>query len=150
MKLSHILSACVLAALNSTFVQAATEEQKQMAYASIDRNAGEIATVSDSLYYFAEPGMQEVESTRLLKETLESIGFKVETGRAGMPTAVWATWGSGKPHIAIVTEIDALPEGSQTPGARPRKPLTDGAPGHMEGHNVHGGVSVGALNAVKQ
>src|SRR3954462_10321416 len=106
MKLRHLLPACMLAALNSTFVQAATDEQKQMAYGSIDRNAGEIATVSDSLYYFAEPGMQEFESAKLLKETFESIGFKVQTGRAGMPTAVWATYGSGKPHVVIVTEID--------------------------------------------
>jgi aminobenzoyl-glutamate utilization protein B len=131
-------------------VQAATEEQKQMAYAAVDRNAAEIALVGDSLYFFAEPGMQEFESAKFLKETFEGIGFKVETGRAGMPTAVWATWGSGKPHIVLVTEIDALPEGSQTPGSIPRKPLVAGAPGHMEGHNTHGGVSVGALYALKQ
>ena len=47
---------------------------------------------------------------------LESVGFKVELGGAGMPTNVWAEWGSGKPKIVIVSEIDALPEGSQTPG----------------------------------
>ena len=56
-----------------------------------------------------------------------------------MPTNVWAKWGSGKPVIAIATEMDALPEGSQTPGSIPRKPLVEGAPGHMEGHNVMGG-----------
>jgi aminobenzoyl-glutamate utilization protein B len=76
--------------------------------------------------------MQEHESSRYLKETLEGAGFKVELGGAGMPTNVWATWGSGNPVIAIVTEMDALPEGSQTPGSIPRKPLVDGAPGHME------------------
>ena len=150
MRYPTILAISIAAAFATATVHAATDEQKQMAYGSIDRNAGEIATVSDSLYYFAEPGMQEFESAKLLKETFESIGFKVETGRAGMPTAVWATFGSGKPHVVIVTEIDALPEGSQTPGSMPRKPLVAGAPGHMEGHNVHGGVSVGALNAVKQ
>ena len=51
---------------------------------------------------------------------------------------VWAQWGSGKPKIVIVTEIDALPEGSQDPLSFPRKPLTQGAPGHMKGHNTHG------------
>lgn len=133
-----------------TLAHAATDEQKSMAFAAIDRNAEQIALVGDSLYFYAEPGMQEFESAKFLRETLTDIGFKVETGRAGMPTAVWATFGSGKPHITIVTEIDALPEGSQTPGSMPRKPLVAGAPGHMEGHNTHGGVSVGALQAVKQ
>jgi aminobenzoyl-glutamate utilization protein B len=63
---------------------------------------------------------------------LEQIGFKVELGGAGMPTNVWATWGSGKPVIAIATEMDSLPEGSQTPGSIPRKPLVEGAPGHKD------------------
>ncbi len=128
---------------------AATDEQKSVAFAAIDRNASEIALVGDTLYFYAEPGMQEFESAKFLKESLTDMGFKVETGRAGMPTAVWATYGSGKPHVVIVTEIDALPEGSQTPGSMPRKPLVAGAPGHMEGHNTHGGVALGALQAVK-
>ena len=130
--------------------QAATEEQKKFAYAVVERNAEPIATLSDNIYYFAELGMQEFESAKLLKETLESIGYRVQTGGAGFPTNVWAEWGSGSPRIAIVTEIDALPEGSQTPGSIPRKPLIAGAPGHMEGHNTHAGVSVGAAIALKQ
>jgi len=67
-----------------------------------------------------------------------------------MPTNLWAKWGSGKPVIAIVTEIDALPEGSQTPGSIARKPVVEGAPGHMEGHNTHGGVATAAAFAVKK
>src|SRR5262249_5281738 len=109
-----------------------------------------IAIVGDALYYYAELGMQELESAKFLKETLEGIGFAVEVGGAGLPTNVWAKWGKGKPVIAIVTEIDALPEGSQTPGSIPRKPLVPGAPGHMEGHNTHGGVAVGAAHAIKR
>ena len=46
--------------------------------------------------------------------------------------------------------MDALPGGSQTPGSIDRKPLVDGAPGHMEGHNTHPGVAIGAAYAVKQ
>ena len=110
----------------------------------------EIATLSDDVYYFAELGMQEHETSKLLAETLRSIGFRVRTGDAGMPTNVWAEWGSGAPRIAIVTEIDALPEGSQTPGSIDRKPLVPGAPGHMEGHNTHAGVALGAAYALKQ
>ena len=129
---------------------AATDEQKNYAYEMVARNAEPIATVGDSLYYFGELGMQEFESAKFLKQTLEGIGFKVEQGGAGMPTNIWAQWGSGKPKIVIVTEIDALPEGSQTPGSMPRKPLIAGAPGHMEGHNTHGGVAIGAAYALKR
>jgi aminobenzoyl-glutamate utilization protein B len=67
-----------------------------------------------------------------------------------MPTNVWAEWGSGKPKNVIVTEIDALPEGSQDPLSMPRKPLVQGAPGHMEGHNTHGAVAVAAAHALKR
>jgi aminobenzoyl-glutamate utilization protein B len=67
-----------------------------------------------------------------------------------MPTNLVAKWGSGHPIIAVATEIDALPEGSQTPMSIPRKPVVEGAPGHMEGHNTHAGVTLGAMYAVKQ
>src|SRR5439155_14406062 len=85
-----------------------------------------------------------------LKDTLTAAGFRVEVGGAGMPTNVWAEWGSGRPKIAIVTEIDALPGGSQTPGEFARKPLVQDGPGHMEGHNTHGGVASMAAFAVKR
>ena len=129
---------------------AQVDERKKLALDAVERNAAQIALVGDSLYYFAELGMQEFESAKFLKETLEGIGFRVETGGAGFPTNVWAEWGSGNPKIVIVTEIDALPEGSQTPGSIARKPLVPGAPGHMEGHNTHGAVAVGAAYAAKQ
>ena len=145
---ARVLVACI--ALATLCAQAATEEQKQHAYDAIDRNAAQLALVGDRLYYYGELGMQERESAQFLKQTLESIGYTVEVGGAGMPTNVWAKWGSGKPVIAIVTEIDALPEGSQTPGSIDRKPLVSGAPGHMEGHNTHGAVAVGAAYALKQ
>src|SRR5690242_16905312 len=129
---------------------AAADERKQLAFETIDRNAAQMTLLSDSLFYFGELGMQEVESTKLLKETLEAAGFKVELGGAGMPTNVWAEYGSGRPKIAIVTEVDALPGGSQTAGTYERKPLVSGGPGHMEGHNTHGGVASAAAFAVKQ
>jgi aminobenzoyl-glutamate utilization protein B len=65
-----------------------SSDPKRTAFETIDRNAEQIATVADVLYYFGEPGMQEHESSRYLKETLEDAGFKVELGGAGMPTNV--------------------------------------------------------------
>jgi aminobenzoyl-glutamate utilization protein B len=131
-------------------VRAASDEQKQFAWSVVDRNAAPMAKIGDSLFYFAELGMQEFESTKMMKEVLEAAGFTVELGAAGMPTNLWARWGNGRPAIAIVTEIDALPEGSQTPMEFSRKPLVPGAPGHMEGHNTHGGVAAAAAFAVKE
>ena len=123
---------------------------KDLAFEVIDRNAAQMTLLSDSLFYFGELGMQEFESAKLLKETLEAAGFKVEVGGAGMPTNVWAEYGSGRPKIAIVTEVDALPGGSQTAGTWERKPLVKDGPGHMEGHSTHGGVAAAAAFAVKQ
>ncbi len=130
--------------------RAQTDARKALAYEAIDRNADEIATIGDTVYYFGELGMQEIESSKFVKGVLESIGFTVETGTAGMNTNVWAHWGTGKPQIVIVTEIDALPGGSQAPLNVDHKPLVSGAPGHMEGHNTHAGVAIGAAYAVKQ
>jgi aminobenzoyl-glutamate utilization protein B len=126
------------------------DERKAAAFDVIDRNAKQIAEIGDAVYFFAEPGMNEVESTKLLKDVLEAAGFSVELGGAGMPTNLWAKWGSGKPNILIASEIDALPEGSQTPGSIARKPLVPGAPGHMEGHNTHAGITAATVFAVKQ
>src|SRR5487761_1482501 len=130
--------------------KAASDEQKQFAFAAIERNAEPMAQIGDSIFYFGELGMQEAESTKLLKDTLAAAGFTVELGGAGMPTHLWATWGSGRPHIVIVSEIDALPGGSQKPLELKRDPLVSGAPGHMEGHNTHGGLTAGAAFAVKE
>jgi aminobenzoyl-glutamate utilization protein B len=145
-----LVATAALLALAPLAANAASDEQKKFAYDQVEKNSQTIADIGDSIYYFAEMGMQEFESTKLLKETLEAAGFNVELGGAGMPTNLWAKWGSGKPYIVIETEIDALPEGSQTPDEFTHKPLVDGAPGHMEGHNTHGAVSTAAAFAVKK
>ena len=129
--------------------EGAADERKQLAFEVVERNAQQMADLSDSLFYFGEIGMQEFESVKLLDDTLKAAGFRVELGGAGMPTNLWAEWGSGRPKIAIVTEVNALPGGSQTAGEIARKPLIKDAPGHMEGHNTHGGVASVAAFAVK-
>src|SRR2546426_10501947 len=96
----RVAMGALFAALGLAFsvaCNAQTDERKKLAFDLIERNAEQIALVGDRLYYYAELGMQEFESTKFLKETLEGIGFKVEIGGAGFPTHVWALWGSGKP-----------------------------------------------------
>ncbi len=123
---------------------------KETAFQAVERNAAEIAKIGDSVFYFAELGMQEVETCRLLVGVLRDIGYAVETGISGFPTGFLASYGSGKPVIAVHVEYDALPSGSQTPGAVDRRELVAGAPGHAEGHNTNPAVMVGAAFAIKE
>ena len=74
----------------ATPVAAEPEGAKTLAYAAVERNAEQIATIGDNVYYFAELGMQEFESAKFVKQVLESIGFTVETGAAGLPVPQWA------------------------------------------------------------
>ncbi len=105
--------------------------------------------ISDAIWSYAELGLQESLSARLLADTLEEAGFIVERGLAGMPTCFVGTYGSGKPVIGILGEYDALPMLSQK-GRVPRKdPVVEGAPGHGCGHNTMGTAGVAAAIAVK-
>ena len=88
--------------------------------------------VVDMVFSFGELGFQEVETSAYLTRLLERNGFRVRRGYAGMPTAWVATWGSGKPVIAIGSDIDGIPQASQKPGVAYRDPLVEGAPGHGE------------------
>lgn len=106
--------------------------------------------ISDSIWGFAELGMQEFRSSALLIRTLRDEGFTVETGMAGMPTCFVATWGSGKPVIGILGEYDALPMISQKGLIPTQQPLVPGAPGHGCGHNTMGTAGVAAAIAVKR
>ncbi|MEM9683784.1 MAG: amidohydrolase [Pseudomonadota bacterium] len=115
----------------------------------VDDNAKLTQEIIDSLFSFNELGFQEVETQRYLTELLESNGFDVEQGISGIPTAWWATWGNGKPVIALGSDIDGLPKASQMPGVAYRQPMIEGAPGHGEGHNSGMSVNIVAALALK-
>ncbi|MGI6357903.1 MAG: amidohydrolase [Bacillota bacterium] len=123
---------------------------KMEAFQCIGRNSQAIAAVGDSIFAFAEVAMQETETCSFLCNLLRDFGFAVETGISGFPTALLATYGSGKPVIAVHTEYDALPGVSQAAGIAERKEVVPGAPGHAEGHNCGSAVAMGALFAIKQ
>ena len=59
---------------------------------------------------------------------LEKNGFRVERGVAGMPTAWVARWGSGKPVIALGSDLDCIPKSSQKPGVAYREELVEARP----------------------
>ena len=104
----------------------------------------------DMVYSFNELGFQEFETQRYVTGILADKGFTIETGVAGIPSAWWASWGSGSPVIAIGTDVDGIPQASQKPGVAYREPLVAGAPGHGEGHNAGQALNVTAALAVKK
>ncbi|MBE7172176.1 MAG: amidohydrolase [Williamsia sp.] len=89
----------------------------------------------DMVFSFAELGFQEYETSKYLTGILEKNGFTVEKGIAGMPTAWMARWGTGKPVIALGSDIDCIPKASQKPAVAYKEPILEDAPGHGEGHN---------------
>jgi aminobenzoyl-glutamate utilization protein B len=104
----------------------------------------------DSVFSFGELGFQEFETSRYLVDILKKNGFTVEEGVAGVPTAFMATWGSGKPVLALGSDIDGIPQASQKPGVAYHAPMIEGAPGHGEGHNSGVPLNITAALAVKK
>ncbi len=123
---------------------------KQFVFDYLGRNAEAMNQVIDALFWYGEPAMQEVRSAALLTKTLEDAGFSVEHGISGFPTGFVATFGTGKPVVAVHTEYDAAPNNSQAPGVAEKREIVAGAPGHCEGHNVNGAVMVAAAVAVSR
>jgi aminobenzoyl-glutamate utilization protein B len=123
---------------------------KREAEATVDASQKLTQEIVDSLFSFSELAFQEFETQRYLTELLKKNGFRVETGVSGMPSAWWATWGSGGPVIALGSDIDGIPKASQLPGVAYRQPMVEGAPGHGEGHNSGQAVNIVAALAVKQ
>ena len=104
----------------------------------------------DEIFSYAELGFQEHNTSRYVTGILEKNGFAVQRGVAGIPTAWVATWGSGKPVIAFITDIDDIPQASQKPGVAYHDPLVPGAPGHGEGHNSGQAANVTAALSLKK
>jgi aminobenzoyl-glutamate utilization protein B len=123
--------------------------KKQAAAASVDAHRADLVSLADQVWGFAETALRETRSAALLADHAEKQGFRVERGVAGMPTAFVASYGEGRPVIAVLGEYDALPGLSQKAVAD-RVELTEGAPGHGCGHNLFGAASLGAAIAVKE
>ena len=108
--------------------------------------------ISDAIWSYAELGFEEHKSSKLLADTLEEAGFKVDRGVAGMPTAFVASWshGTGKPVIGFLAEYDALPMLSEKAGATTKDAVIPGAPGHGCGHNAMGSMQALAVITMQE
>ncbi|MCG8608252.1 amidohydrolase [bacterium] len=141
----HALVLCVAISVSVSF--GASNDAGDVAR-TIDAKHTTYAQIARQIWEFAEVGYQEEKSSQLLRSHLRSEGFQIEAGVAEMPTAFVATYGSGKPVVAILAEFDALPGLSQDAVAV-RKPVQELAPGHGCGHHLFGTASTAAAVAVK-
>ena len=116
---------------------------KDEAIKDIDSRYEDYKKIALQIWNYAEVGYKEKKSSALLQQTLQANGFTIQSGVAEMPTAFLASYGSGKPVIAILAEFDALPGLSQEANPE-KKPITGIDAGHGCGHHLFGTASVAA------
>ncbi len=109
------------------------EKLKATVTNEVDVLRSELVDLSLRIHQNPETAFEEVKASAWLAEYLEQKGFDVERGICQLPTAFRATYGSGKPVIALLAEYDALPD-----------------IGHACGHNIIGTSSVGAATAARK
>ncbi len=145
-----IISTVCQNALGQTNTNDKLSKLKTEAAAEVDKQYALAQQINDMLFSFSELGFQEVETFTYLTNLLEKNGFKIQKGIAGIPTAWTATWGSGKPLIALGSDVDCIPKASQKPGVAFADPIVVGAPGHGEGHNSGQALNIVAALAIKK
>ncbi len=108
------------------------EKLKASVTGEIDARHQQLSKLSLKIHANPELGFHEVKAAAWLTRYLEENGFSIEQGICELPTAFRASYGQGKPIIAILAEYDALP-----------------GLGHACGHNLIGTCAVGAAVASK-
>lgn len=108
------------------------EKLKASVAAEIEAHRHQLTELSLKIHANPELGFEEVKAAEWLTQYLEENGFSVERGVFRMPTAFKASYGKGKPAIAILAEYDALPH-----------------LGHACGHNLIAAAAIGAGVASK-
>lgn len=115
----------------------------------VEARSEKLAENARKLWEWAEVGYQEQRSSDLLKQSLKTHGFRIQSGVAKIPTAFIAEYGSDGPVIAILAEYDALP-GINQDAVATRTPIAGKSAAHACGHNLFGAGSVEAAIAVSK
>jgi amidohydrolase len=108
------------------------EELKNSIISSVDSQSQQLRELSLKIHANPELGFRETKAVTWLSEYLEGNGFRLEQGICKLATAFRASYGEGRPVVAILAEYDALPK-----------------LGHACGHNIIAGAAVGAAVAAK-
>lgn len=122
---------------------------KSLAEKYIDEKTNELNNLALKIWEYPEIAYEEVKAAEWTAVFLEENGFTVERGYVGLPTAIKASWGKGKPVIGLLGEYDALPNMSQKLKTE-KEPVKKGAPGQACGHNLLGVAHVGAALGLKK
>lgn len=109
------------------FDMADIKEIRKRLLDAADSVADRVTELCDSFFENPELGFEEHRTSAGMQGFLRDSGFEVEHGVAAMPTAFRARFGSGRPTVALMAEMDALP-----------------GIGHGCGHNIAGMASAGA------
>lgn len=136
---SFLMRICVAATISATMIPGSAsaqnpdprlEDLKNEALTLVEGRAKQVQEIVDHLFSFGELGMQEFETQKYLTGILEEAGFEIELGVAGMPSAWTARWsnGTGKPVIALGSDVDGIPQSNQKPGVAYREAILDMAP----------------------
>ena len=108
------------------------EELKASITGEMDTQRHQLSELNLKIHDNPELGFHEVKAAAWLTRYLDENGFSIEQGICELPTAFRASYGQGKPAIAILAEYDALP-----------------GLGHGCGHNLIATCAVGAAVASK-
>jgi aminobenzoyl-glutamate utilization protein B len=147
---SFFLSYSVTVHAQNRFSADKLETLKKEIIEEVEKRQTFSAQVNDMIFSFGELGFQEFETSKYLIDLLEKNGFTIERNVSNIPTAWIAKWGSGKPLIAIGSDVDCIPKASQKPGVAYHDPIIEGAPGHGEGHNSGQALNITAVLVLKK
>ncbi|MFC2062994.1 M20 family metallopeptidase [Chloroflexota bacterium] len=108
------------------------KQLKLMIQQDIDSHREELVNLSLKIHKNPEVCWQEKKASRWLSNYLESYGFRVQKEPHNLPTAFEASYGIGKPIVAVLCEYDSPTEQE-----------------HSCGHNIIATSAVGASIASK-
>lgn len=142
--------ACHVGMCQTILTPEKVKKLKEEVVREVEKQSALAQQINDMLFSFSELGFQEYETQTYLTQLLEKNGFKIQKGIANVPTAWIATWGTGKPVIALGSDVDCIPKASQKPGVAYWDPIVQGAPGHGEGHNSGQALNIVSALVVKK
>jgi amidohydrolase len=109
----------------------APEDLRAAVTSAVERIGDDLVALSHDVHSHPELGYEEHHAVAAVARVLAAHGHDAEVGAYGLPTAVRARAGTGRPRVAVLAEYDALP-----------------GIGHACGHNVICATAVGAFLAV--
>ncbi|PHN03156.1 amidohydrolase [Flavilitoribacter nigricans] len=150
MKTHTIALVCLALAWSGLLTaQSGLSAEKKKVVQYLESQKDHFADCAHRIWEWSELGYEEEKSSALLKDELRKAGFALNDGSDELPTDFVASFGSGKPVIAILAEFDALPGLSQAavPYQQKREEVSAG---HACGHHLFGAGSVAAAIATKK